>query len=118
MKTLSPYYDALKQRQLPIERGLALSGDDLLRRDVIMALMCQGRVEFDAIEKAHGITMQGTFAAELERLAALAEQGLVELEPRAIQVTPVGWYFVRAVAMLFDRYLNASALHERFSQII
>ena len=51
-------------------------------------------------------------------LAALAGQGLVEVEPRAIQVTPVGWYFVRAVAMVFDRYLNASALRERFSRII
>ena len=118
VKTLSPYYDALKQRQLPIERGLALSSDDRLRRDVIMALMCQGRVEFDSIEKAHGITMRDTFAAELERLTALAEQGLVEVEPRAIQVTPVGWYFVRAVAMVFDRYLNATALRERFSRII
>jgi oxygen-independent coproporphyrinogen III oxidase len=117
VKTLGAYYDALNQGRLPIERGLVLSADDLLRRDVIMAIMCQGRVEFSAIESAHGIDTRETFAPELERLAAQAEQGLVTIEPRAIQVTPTGWYFVRAVAMVFDRYLNA-AQRERFSRII
>ncbi len=118
VKTLGPYYDALNQGKLPVERGLSLSSDDVLRRDVIMALMCQGRVEFDAIEKAHGIVMRDTFAVELDRLGLLAEQGLVELEASAVQVTPAGWYFVRAVAMAFDRYLNASPARERFSRII
>ena len=118
VKTLSQYYDALNQGRLPIERGLGLSRDDLLRRDVIMALMCQGRVEFETIERSHGITMRDTFAAELERLELLAEQGLVELSPHAIQVTPLGWYFVRGVAMVFDRYLAANAVRDRFSRII
>src|SRR5678816_447037 len=44
-KTLPEYYAALAQGRLPVVRGLRLSDDDLLRRDVIMALMCQGRVE-------------------------------------------------------------------------
>ncbi|MFZ2648813.1 MAG: oxygen-independent coproporphyrinogen III oxidase [Burkholderiaceae bacterium] len=118
VKTLGPYYDALNQGQLPIERGLALNRDDLLRRDVIMALMCQGRVDFATIEAVHGVLMQEAFAAELERLEPLAEQGFVEIEPRAVQVTALGWYFVRAVAMVFDRYLNANVLRERFSRII
>ncbi len=117
VKTLGPYYEALQQGRLPIERGLRLSADDLLRRDVIMALMCQGRVDFGAIERAHGITLRDTFAIELERLEALQAQGLVDVDARGVQVTPTGWYFVRAVAMVFDRYLNASAQRERFSRI-
>jgi oxygen-independent coproporphyrinogen-3 oxidase len=117
-KTLSEYYDALRQGQLPVVRGLALDRDDLVRRAVIMALMCQGRVEFESIELAHLIDMRAYFGPELERLGALADQGLVELEPAAIQVTPLGWYFVRAVAMVFDRYLRADRARERFSRII
>ncbi len=117
-KTLPEYYDAVRQGQLPIVRGLALSRDDLVRRAVIMALMCQGRVEFESIELAHLIGMRDYFAAEFEQLEALAEQGLVELEPGAIQVTPTGWHFVRAVAMVFDRYLQADRLRARFSRII
>jgi oxygen-independent coproporphyrinogen-3 oxidase len=117
-KTLPEYYDAVRQGQLPIVRGLALSRDDLVRRAVIMALMCQGRVEFESIELAHLIDMRSYFSTEFEQLQALAEQGLVELEPEAIQVTPTGWHFVRAVAMVFDRYLQADRLRERFSRII
>lgn len=117
-KTLDEYYDSLRQGQLPIVRGLALSRDDIVRRAVIMALMCQGRLEFESIELSHLVDMQAYFKPELARMAELAEQGLVTLEPGAIQVTPMGWYFVRAVAMVFDRYLQADRSRERFSRII
>ena len=117
-KTLPEYFDALRRGQLPVVRGVALDPDDLLRRDVIMALMCQGRVEFEAIESAHRIDVPRYFAAELARLAPLVEAGFVELEPAAIRVTPAGWYIVRAVAMLFDRHLQSEPRTERFSRII
>ncbi|HEX6704832.1 MAG TPA: oxygen-independent coproporphyrinogen III oxidase [Albitalea sp.] len=117
-KALPEYYDALRQGQLPVVRGIALSRDDLLRRAVIMALMCQGRVEFESIELAHLVRFREVFASELEQLAPLAQAGLVEVEPGAIQVTASGWYVVRAVAMVFDRYLQTDQLRERFSRII
>ncbi|WP_280156023.1 oxygen-independent coproporphyrinogen III oxidase [Piscinibacter sp. XHJ-5] len=117
-KTLPEYYDALRQGQLPVVRGIALSRDDLLRRAVIMALMCQGRVEFESIELAHLVKFGEVFASEMEQLAPLAQAGLVEIEPRAIQVTAAGWYVVRAVAMVFDRHLRNDRLRERFSRII
>ncbi|CAM3720024.1 oxygen-independent coproporphyrinogen III oxidase [Roseateles saccharophilus] len=117
-KALDEYQDLLHQRQLPVQRGLALTRDDLLRRAVIMALMCQGRLEFESIASSYLVDVPSYFAAEFERLGQLAAQGLVVLEPDAIQVTPLGWYFVRAVAMVFDRYLQADASRERFSKII
>ena len=117
-KTLAEYHDALAQRQFPIVRGLALTRDDLLRRAVIMALMCQGRIEFESIELAHLIRFREVFAHELEQLKPLAEMGLVEVGEQDIQVTPTGWYFVRAVAMVFDKHLQADRVRERFSRII
>ncbi len=117
-KTMEEYEDALRQRQLPVQRGLALNRDDLVRRAVIMALMCQGRVEFESIAASYLVDVPTYFAPEFERLRQLAEQGLIALEPGAIQVTPLGWYFVRAVALVFDRYLQADASRERFSKII
>ena len=117
-KTLPEYYDSLRQGQLPVVRGIALSRDDLVRRAVIMALMCQGRVEFESIELAHLVKMKDYFATELETLTPLADAGLVEIESAAIQVTPAGWYVVRAIAMVFDRYLQSDKLRERFSRII
>lgn len=118
VKTLPEYYDALRHDELPTARGLALNRDDLVRRAVIMALMCQGRVEFESIELAHLVDFKRYFAAELEKLHALAETGMVEIEPGAIQVTALGWYFVRAVALVFDRYLQADQQRARFSRII
>jgi oxygen-independent coproporphyrinogen-3 oxidase len=117
-KTLPEYYEALRQGQLPVVRGIALSADDLLRRDVIMALMCQGRVGFDAIKASHAIDMNDYFAAEIASLAPLAEAGLVVIDRDAVQVTAAGWYVVRAVALAFDRYLQGDKQRERFSRII
>jgi len=117
-KTIAEYHDALAQGEFPVVRGLALTRDDLLRRAVIMAIMCQGRVEFEAIEIAHLVKFRQAFAAELERLAPLQDMGLVEVDDGSIQVTPTGWYFVRAVAMTFDRFLQADQVREKFSRII
>jgi oxygen-independent coproporphyrinogen III oxidase len=102
----------------PVVRGLALERDDLIRRAVIMAVMCQGRVDHKAIEAAHLVCFADYFAPELQRLQALAEQGLVQLEPDGLHVTPLGWYFVRAVAMVFDKPLQAERNRARFSRIV
>ncbi len=117
-KTLPEYYDALRQGSLPVQRGIALGRDDLLRRAVIMAVMCQGRLEFDAIELAHLVRMEEYFAEELRQLRPMADAGLIEFEPGAIQVTATGWFVVRAIAMVFDRYLRSDRQRERFSRII
>jgi oxygen-independent coproporphyrinogen-3 oxidase len=117
-KTLEEYYDAVRQGQFPIVRGLALTRDDLVRRAVVMALMCQGRVEFESIELAHLIKMREYFKTELEDLVELQTLGLCVLSDDGVQVTATGWYFVRAVAMVFDRHLRADKVRERFSRII
>ena len=117
-KTLPEYYDALARGEFPVVRGLALTRDDLVRRAVIMAIMCQGRVEFESIELAHLIEMREYFASELAALQPLADSGLVELTDDSIQVTATGWFFVRGVAMVFDKHLQADKTRERFSRII
>ena len=117
-KTLDDYYDHLDQERLPVVRGLALSRDDVVRRAVIMALMCQGAVEHESVELAHLIDFRSYFAVELESLQVLAERGLVALDDSSIQVTAKGWFFVRAVAMVFDRYLQADRNRSKFSRII
>lgn len=117
-KTLDEYYDHIARGCFPVVRGLALSRDDLVRRAVIMGLMCQGNVEFESINLAYLIDFHSYFATELDALSELAEQGLVEMDDSGIQVTSMGWFFVRAVAMVFDRYLQADRNRARFSKII
>jgi len=117
-KTLEEYYDHLNRGHLPITRGLAMSRDDLVRRAVIMALMCQGQLQFESIELAYLISFNTYFAKELESLASLTNDGLVEVTDSSLQVTALGWYFVRGIAMLFDRYLQIDKTRATFSRII
>lgn len=117
-KTLEEYYDHLDQGRLPVVRGLALSRDDVLRRAVIMALMCQGQVTFESIGMAHLIDFRTYFKAELDALSPLIGQGLMTIDDGAIHVTDTGWFFVRGIAMVFDRYLQADRNRTRFSRII
>ena len=117
-KTMDEYVDRLDHGQLPIVKGLALSRDDLIRRAWIMAIMCQGHVQFDAFNEGWLIDAQKYFAYELSQLESLQTQGLVELSDSALHVTPMGWFFVRGVAMVFDKYVQADRNRTRFSKII
>jgi len=117
-KTLEEYYDAIDHGSFAVARGLALSRDDLVRRGVIMALMCQGQVIFESINLAYLIDFKSYFAPELQAVQELADQGLVTMDESGIQLTATGWFFVRAVAMVFDRYLQADRNRARFSKII
>ena len=62
--------------------------------------------------------MRRYFASELEQLRAMHDMGLAMVGDDAIEVTPLGWYFVRGVAMVFDRHLQAGCTRARFSRII
>ena len=117
-KTLDEYFDRLDQGRLPVVRGLALSRDDLIRRVVIMALLCQGEVMFESVNETFLIDFNTYFTSELKALVALQNQGMVEVDNAGIRVTTQGWYVVRAVAMVFDRYLQADCNRRKFSKII
>ena len=118
VKTLDEYYDLLNQGRLPVVRGMALSRDDLVRRTVIMALMCQGSVLFESVELSHLVDFKQYFASEMESLATMQDQGLLTIDDAGIHVTELGWFFVRGVAMVFDKYLQADKNRARFSKII
>ena len=117
-KTLEEYYDLLDQGRLPIVRGLALNRDDLLRRAVIMSIMCQGELSFESIDLGHLIDSRTYFAREFVALQPLVDAGLVQVNDNGLQVTARGWYLVRAIAMVFDRHLQTDQDRARFSKII
>jgi oxygen-independent coproporphyrinogen-3 oxidase len=104
--TLADYYEALAAGQLPVVRGLALTGDDIVRRAVVSALLSQGRVEFAAVAQAHGVDVRQDLATEIMQLHPFVEAGAVVIDDQAIGVTPTGWYVVRAIAQVFDRHLQ------------
>jgi oxygen-independent coproporphyrinogen-3 oxidase len=117
-KAIEPYYAALDANALPTLRGIALTADDIVRRDVIQRLMCRFGVDFGAIEAAYGIDFAQYFATELAALRPLADDGIVAMSADAITVTPLGRLLMRTVAMQFDRHLRETRERARYSRVI
>ena len=117
-KALDDYYNALDEGALPVQRGLELTADDLVRRAIIQALMCQFRVSIESIELAHLVDFKRSFAAELADLARFEADGLVEVGPEWIVVTARGRLLVRAICMVFDRYLRERERRAAYSRVI
>lgn len=116
-KTLDDYYDALDQQRLPIARGVLLTADDALRREIIQSLMCDFKLNIPAFEQEHQIAFKQYFAAEWLKLQMLAQDGLIQLSPDAIIVQKAGRMLVRVVAMVFDAYL-AQRSTQGFSKVL
>ncbi len=117
-KTIEEYYGHLNHGRFPVVRGLALSRDDIVRRAVIMAIMCQGTLEYEAIELAYMLDFKSYFADEMAALKALEKTDMLVLEDDGLQLTDTGWFFVRAVAMVFDKHLQTDRNRARFSKIL
>ncbi|MDR3086779.1 MAG: oxygen-independent coproporphyrinogen III oxidase [Azoarcus sp.] len=117
-KTLDEYYDALDRDELPVLRGVELSADDLLRRSIIQALMCHFSLSIESIQIAHLIDFKEYFADELVDLKEMEAAGLVKVEEDWLTVLPAGRLLVRAIAMVFDRYLRADRERKRYSRVI
>lgn len=116
-KSLEAYYAAVEAGRLPVERGLVSSADDVWRRGIIMDVMCRGQADLAAKAALQGGTVDSVFGRELPQLTRLQELGLLSLQEGKLLVTDQGWYFVRAIAMVFDAYLKNSALADRYSRI-
>ena len=111
-RRLASYFRAVDAGELPTERGIALDGDDRLRRYVITELMCNGRLVAQEVSDRFGIVVDDYFDAELTELQApdgLVEAGLVEIDGGNIEATPIGRTFIRNVAMVFDARLRKNA---------
>ena len=117
-KDIPAYYQALDEGRLPVIKGLELSADDLLRRDVIVALMCQFGISTGGMGAAHDVDFERYFAPEIDALAEFEDLGLVEREPGRIGVTVKGRFFVRAIAAVFDKYLRSDQTRATYSKII
>ena len=118
MKALDEYYAALERGQLPVLRGIQLTQDDLARRAVIQALACQFRLSKESIAIRYLLDFDRYFAPELEDLARLADDGLVEMDDEWITVTPAGRLLVRAVCMVFDKHLRGARERGRYSRVM
>lgn len=120
-KSLPEYGRRIDAGGLAIQRGVALTPDDRLRRDVIQSLMCATRLDYAAVEARHRIDFKRYFASELEALRPLEADGLIECDDGGVRMTPRGRLLMRAVAMVFDAHLKTpgeGGVQPRFSRVV
>jgi oxygen-independent coproporphyrinogen-3 oxidase len=89
-----------------VERGHVLDRDDRMRRDVIMRMMCHGRIDKRAIEETWGVRFDDVFAVEVAELEPAERDGLIVRGADALEATPLGQLFLRNLALPFDRYFR------------
>jgi len=118
-KTLPDYYGAIDRGELAVHRGLTLTREDVIRRDVIQQIMCYGILDFEKTGDRHGIDFRSHFASELLALEPLVADGLAEFADPGLRVLPAGRLLLRHLGMAFDAYLAAAqAAQQRFSKAI
>ncbi len=118
VRDLDSYYERIDSGRLPVFRGVELTRDDLIRRDVITQLICNFDLDFSTVEKTWGIRFDEFFADEQARLQDLAGDGLIAMDDHRIQVLPRGRLLIRNVCMIFDQYLPPVTQQKNFSRVI
>jgi oxygen-independent coproporphyrinogen-3 oxidase len=117
VKDLESYRARLDCGRLPIMKGYELTEEDKLRADVIMRLMCDLSLDFEAMSKKWDIDFEAHFIDALSQLREPAEDGLVEFHSFGLKVTERGRLFIRNLAMCFDAYLSPIEM-ERYSKTV
>ncbi len=117
VRGIDDYYQRLDAGQLPVFRGIELSHDDLLRREIITQLICHFELDIPAIERQFGINYYAYFSREQEDLLSMRNDGLLEIDERNVRVLPAGRLLIRNICMVFDAYLREKA-GQRYSKVI
>lgn len=115
---LEEYYADLDAGRLPVFRGIELTRDDLIRRDMITRLICHFELDIPSAEAAWDIRFDEYFADALMKLRDMAGDGLLEVDAHKIRILPRGRLLVRNICMAFDAYLATKTGPIGFSKVI
>jgi oxygen-independent coproporphyrinogen-3 oxidase len=110
-KGLPDYCEALQRHALPIQCGVELTMDDVVRREVIQQIMCQRTLNFAAISTRYALDFHSYFARELTQLRALANDGLVIDSDTGFEVSARGHLLLQNITSVFDAYRHEGQEH-------
>lgn len=105
-KTLEQYYQSIDMGKIPVMRGVKLSEDDIIRRNVITSLMCHFKLDKYEFEKRYKIKFDKYFEESLLLLQNFKEDNLLMENPEKIQIHENGRLIIRNIAMAFDKYIQ------------
>lgn len=102
-KNIKEWSDQINNGKLAIQRGVPITNEDRLRRDVIERLMCDLTVNVSTICRAHGFP-ENALDTSLSYLEPLQRDGLCVVKNRTVGVPDNARIFLRTVAQAFDAY--------------
>lgn len=117
-KTEKEYYASLDEGLLPAVKGYYLSDDDLLRRHVIMRIMCDFELDMKKIEQQFNINFKEYFKWGLNNLSEMINDGLVKIDGSKIIVSEMGRLLIRNIAMNFDGYIERQEDKMKYSRTV
>lgn len=110
VKDLSLYRERLtKQSRLPLERGVRLTREDQMRRDVIMRIMCGQAINQGSMVSRWGPAFGDLLRESEPQLEEMEADGLITFHGGTLEITPHGRFFLRNIAMAFDAYLQKTS---------
>ena len=118
IKDIPTWQSLVAEGRLPVWRGVGLTTEDRLRRSIIESIMCHGEVQYRNFESNFSIDFHDHFSLELGNLQQLEKDGLIEIGNDEFRATPEGRLLLRAIAMIFDEYLQVSESRPKFSRVI
>ncbi len=117
-KELKTYYSNVQEKRQALWKGVSLDADDLLRREVIKALICNFQLDMNDIEQRFNLTFNEYFAEDLGLLKTFINDELVTIDGQFIHVELKGRLLIRNICMCFDKYLRDRARQQQFSRVI
>jgi len=117
-KTEKQYYETLDEEKIPTLKGYSLSEDDIIRKFVIMRLMCDFEINFKTIEDKFNIDFSDYFVWGINNLKEMEEDNLVKIDKNKIIVTEMGRLLIRNIAMNFDGYIERKVDKAKYSRTV
>lgn len=111
------YYQMIDEGKLPLMRGLRLTADDMLRRELITQLICNFKLDINQFMTKQGIVFGEYFEDEIKQLKIMQNDGLLKIDQDSITILPPGRLLIRNICMSFDAHLNDNQKN-RFSKVI
>jgi oxygen-independent coproporphyrinogen-3 oxidase len=117
-KELKQYYQQITEQGHAQEKGLLLNKDDIIRGEVIKALMCNLYIDKKVINDKFSIDFNDYFSDELISLSIFINDHLLENHNDYIKISVKARLLIRNIAMSFDAYMKKHINQQRFSRVI
>jgi oxygen-independent coproporphyrinogen-3 oxidase len=117
-KDLQAYQQAVGEGRLPVVRGYLLDDDDVIRRELLLDLFCNFRLDLKALGERFGIDARSYLADDFQRLEPMQADGLLTFDDERIEVTTIGRFFIRNICMTFDRHLESDSSKRVYSRTV